>query len=253
MLDSNENLKTCLRCKSKKNITEFTKDKQKKDGLSALCKPCNVERVREWREKNPEKKKAQSRIEYQRNSELIKRRSADWYSNNREKAAETSRKYRMKNRFIILRKKREYYEQNKTEHSVRTRAYYQNHKSEIDVYKREWYDSRKEQISSRGKIYRIEHKDEIRAAKSNAKHARRARLQLGKSYLVPRKLIEDLYSQPCAYCGVYLDGQMQIDHVVPISRGGSHKIGNLISACPTCNMSKGSKTITEWKFTRRKR
>ena len=251
--ENSSSVKICLRCKSQKSTVHFGKDKQRKDGLNPLCKPCNVERVREWREKNPDKKQAQSRLDYERNAELIKLRSAQWYSQHKEQAAETSKAYRIKNRFTILRNKRKYYEENKERHSENTRAYYEKHRVEIEVYKREWYDLHKEQIASRGKVYRVEHKEEIRAAKSNAKHTRRARLRFAQRFFVPRDLIEDLYSQPCGYCGDYLQGQMQIDHIVPISRGGNHKIGNLISACPACNMSKGSKTLTEWRHGRRKR
>lgn len=245
--------KTCLRCGLQKSTNDFGKDKQRKDGLNPLCKPCNVQRVREWRERNPEKKKAQSRLEYDRNSEAIKARSAKWYSENKERASETSKEYRKKKRFIILRKKKEYYSEHKEQHSARTKAYYLKNKAEIDIYKREWYDEHKQLISEKGKIYRVEHKREIRAAKSNAKHTRRARLKFAKNYFVPRELIEEMYQQPCGYCGVYVEGQMQIDHIVPIARGGSHKIGNLLPACPTCNMSKGSKTLSEWKHTRRVR
>lgn len=31
-----------------------------------------------------------------------------------------------------------------------------------------------------------------------------------------------------------------LDHVVPLSRGGSHNPGNLVSACLSCNQRKGS-------------
>lgn len=252
-LEKSSSVKTCLRCKTQKSLDYFGKDKQRKDGLSPLCKPCNVERVREWREKNPEKKQAQSRLEYERNAEQIKLRSAQWYSSNKEQAAETSRAYRIKNRFAILQNKHKYYEENKERHSEKTRAYYEKHRADVEIYKREWYDLNKERLSSKAKVYRVEHKEEIRAAKSNAKHTRRARLRFAQSFFVPRDLIEELYSQPCGYCGDYIEGQMQIDHIIPISRGGNHKIGNLISACPACNMSKGSKTLTEWKYSRRKR
>jgi len=52
------------------------------------------------------------------------------------------------------------------------------------------------------------------------------------------------FSNCCAYCG--LDGDMQIEHVVPISKGGAHDIGNIIPACMSCNFSKRSKPMAEW-------
>lgn len=53
------------------------------------------------------------------------------------------------------------------------------------------------------------------------------------------------YDGRCFYCKA--DGRMSMDHVIPISRGGRHSIGNLVPACVTCNSSKRNRTITEWK------
>lgn len=51
----------------------------------------------------------------------------------------------------------------------------------------------------------------------------------------------------CRYCWrPCLD--IQIDHIHPISRGGSNDIRNLCVSCPTCNGSKGAKTWFEWRF-----
>lgn len=52
----------------------------------------------------------------------------------------------------------------------------------------------------------------------------------------------------CFYCNS--DGRMSMDHVVPISRGGRHSIGNLVPACITCNSSKRDRTIMEWRLKR---
>jgi 5-methylcytosine-specific restriction endonuclease McrA len=49
----------------------------------------------------------------------------------------------------------------------------------------------------------------------------------------------------CAYC--HQDRQLTMDHVVPISRGGKHSIGNLVPACKSCNSAKRDKFISEWK------
>lgn len=49
----------------------------------------------------------------------------------------------------------------------------------------------------------------------------------------------------CHYCGTK-DGPFQIDHVVPVSRGGNHGLSNLVVACQWCNCSKGDKLLNEW-------
>lgn len=48
----------------------------------------------------------------------------------------------------------------------------------------------------------------------------------------------------CAYCGT--DGDMQIEHVEPISEGGAHDIGNIVPACGPCNTSKRTSDMENW-------
>lgn len=48
----------------------------------------------------------------------------------------------------------------------------------------------------------------------------------------------------CAYCGA--DAQ-HVDHVVPLARGGSNSIGNLLPACKSCNLSKHASLLIEWR------
>lgn len=38
-----------------------------------------------------------------------------------------------------------------------------------------------------------------------------------------------------------------LDHVIPISRGGMNIDDNVQLLCPTCNLSKGAKTMEEWR------
>lgn len=45
------------------------------------------------------------------------------------------------------------------------------------------------------------------------------------------------YNRCCAWCGVPLE-EWHLDHVIPLSRGGVHSIGNLVPSCPPCNQRK---------------
>lgn len=49
----------------------------------------------------------------------------------------------------------------------------------------------------------------------------------------------------CAYCGAS-NVPLQLDHIIPRSRGGSDSPENLTPACKPCNTSKGAKTLHEW-------
>lgn len=59
------------------------------------------------------------------------------------------------------------------------------------------------------------------------------------------------YRGCCAYCGV--DGVMTMDHVIPLSRGGRHTVGNVVPACGPCNGSKFNKFLAEWQVFRLRR
>lgn len=57
------------------------------------------------------------------------------------------------------------------------------------------------------------------------------------------------YQHRCAYCGQG-DVPFELDHQLPRSRGGSHRVSNLVLACHDCNSAKGNRTAAEFGFPR---
>lgn len=53
------------------------------------------------------------------------------------------------------------------------------------------------------------------------------------------------WNHACAYCGVS-GVPLELDHVVPRSRGGSERESNRVPACHTCNQQKGNRPIEEF-------
>lgn len=49
----------------------------------------------------------------------------------------------------------------------------------------------------------------------------------------------------CAYCHD-TEGPFHLDHIHPVSKGGSSAPENLTVACAPCNHSKGCKTLDKW-------
>ena len=50
----------------------------------------------------------------------------------------------------------------------------------------------------------------------------------------------------CAYCGqVFRTAELEIEHVMPRSRGGADLWTNVVTACRHCNMRKGAQTPEE--------
>ena len=48
----------------------------------------------------------------------------------------------------------------------------------------------------------------------------------------------------CAYCGT--NGDLHMEHVIPISKGGQHHLGNIVPACQRCNYSKHTSEAQAW-------
>ena len=49
----------------------------------------------------------------------------------------------------------------------------------------------------------------------------------------------------CQYCGT-TRGRMEAEHVVPKSRGGAYRIGNLVASCRPCNARKDNQPLEEF-------
>lgn len=78
---------------------------------------------------------------------------------------------------------------------------------------------------------------------------RRARLRNAERLLVSRKdwlRSVDRHRGCCAYCGD--KKPLTVEHVVPLSRGGRHSVGNIIPVCFSCNSSKRDRFVTEWRL-----
>lgn len=76
-------------------------------------------------------------------------------------------------------------------------------------------------------------------------NTRRSKKVSNGVFKVTDKELKKLYSSSCIYCGS--TNLIQADHVIPLTKGGRHSIGNLVPACSRCNQSKGSKFLAEWK------
>jgi len=72
--------------------------------------------------------------------------------------------------------------------------------------------------------------------------------QQGKlqGYNVRNYLLEK-FNRKCVYCGKK-DVPLEIEHIIPKSRGGSNRVDNLTISCHDCNQKKGSQTAKEFGY-----
>ena len=140
---------------------------------------------------------------------------------------------------------RNWYKINDKKVISRVRAYHASNRDELNIQRAVRAARNPEQTNASREKWKNANKEKWDASRIKALHKRRL-LKGQQSKMIPVKNIIRLRNQPCHYCGS--TKIIQLDHVIPISRGGSDSEGNLVSACRTCNLSKGFKFVMEWKL-----
>lgn len=64
-------------------------------------------------------------------------------------------------------------------------------------------------------------------------------------YKTNRKIVLESNNYICHYCGGHAN---TADHVIPISKGGDHKLSNLVPACKECNSTRQDRTMVRLKY-----
>lgn len=62
-----------------------------------------------------------------------------------------------------------------------------------------------------------------------------------------RHLILTFTNGRCGYCGVELNNRFEVDHMVPLYRGGTDDLSNFIAACKSCNYLKDTFLVEEFR------
>ena len=138
------------------------------------------------------------------------------------------------------------------------RKYYQEHLEETKKRCREnarlYYRKNREEILQKKVVYLEENNDKINKRKrkqrknpevkkqynfynKNRQHLKRAN-GIGITNQQWNEILKK-YNFRCAYCG--MQGNMTIDHITPLSKGGEHSSQNVAPACAECNGKKGTK------------
>ena len=62
-----------------------------------------------------------------------------------------------------------------------------------------------------------------------------------------REYLLEKWGRKCAYCSK-IDVPLEIEHIIPKSRGGSDRVSNLTISCHECNEEKGNRTAEEFGY-----
>lgn len=208
-----------------------------------LCVPCGnareAQRRKNWWARNPtyaadrywadpERYRAETRRRYEEDREAHRERSRRSYQAHRESALEYARAYRETHKAEIAEYRQHWYEAN-AEHAR--------------AYAREWAAANPERRRENFRAWRKANPE----AKRAHDHKRRARKAgaLGEFTAEEFKALCEAFAHRCAYCDQPCDA-LTADHVVPLSKGGTNYIDNIVPACKSCNSRKHDKTPAEF-------
>lgn len=138
--------------------------------------------------------------------------------------------------------RKDYRIRTKEHRAARDKQYHAKNREQRVAYLAEWRTANSDKIREQRRT------DEAKAYSRLHCQARRARILQNGCYAITRHDVRRLlarYEHRCAYCRC--DGHLELDHVVPLARGGQHSIGNLVPACVRCNRQKNKQLVVEWR------
>ena len=190
-----------------------------------------------------EKRREYYRQRYKNNRLRLLEQTKKYQEAHPEVGKRAVRKYQEKNAELLREKRRKAYRANVQREAASHRGWVLKNKNARTFYMRSWralnFARRKEYDTA----YRLNHL----AEKAERQNARRAR-QIGNGGSHTKDQWETLKAAYGFRCGYCQEDEVRLtkDHAIPLARGGSDDISNIIPACLPCNRRKHVKTAEEF-------
>lgn len=116
------------------------------------------------------------------------------------------------------------------------RARYPRHAEKKRSKNREWSHAHRAKRSADNLRWRHANPEKSQANKAQ-RRAREFSTDSGRITGAQWKEIKAAYGYRCVYCGRKMQ-RLTMDHLTPLSKGGSHTVHNIVPACQSCNSRK---------------
>lgn len=247
--------KRCSKCGKEKPATNeyFRHQHDRPDGLRSWCRDCLNKQRREKRANNPKRlERIRMETANQKRCKCCKQifpATKEHFVASKQgrnglhplcksclnKQKRESRNNNPERRSRDKQKQHEYMQRPEVRERVRLQS---RERRQVPEYKDREKRLAKERLST-------EHGKSIKRA---AYERRRARL-LGAEGSYTAADVELQYRSQkglCWHCGKELSDEFHIDHLIPLTRGGTNWPNNIVCSCPYCNRSKHNKLPQEW-------
>ena len=154
-------IKVCNTCRTIKYVTEFYKDKSKKDNYRTQCKTCNDNRRKKYLEENKDQISNAQKQYYNQNKDTIAKYRKEYCNENKDKLLDFHKDYYKRNRIKLLEHKHEYYIENQDKIIAYNKEYRVENKEKLYENHKEYYNQNSEKILQHQKEFREQNKDRL--------------------------------------------------------------------------------------------
>lgn len=215
-----EGFKRCPACLEEKPATleYFGKQAAKKDGLRSRCRPCAA--AWEAEKYTKEQKAAVARRAREKNAEHYREWKRNWRKRTPELQRASEKRYR---------------ERHPEQYRIKQRGCQQRARAKDP-----------EKFRQRARAHREANRELYRHYSAKRRELIKSCAVITKAQL--RKILK-AQGGKCWWCGKDCSSNHHFDHVIPLSKGGSHTLSNLRVTCVTCNTRKNA--LMPWEFANR--
>jgi 5-methylcytosine-specific restriction endonuclease McrA len=198
------------------------------------------QRVADYAAANPDKVRAARAKWYSANSEKARKYSAEYAAGNPEKA----KAYRKANRERLRELNAGYRAANREKVNKQARDLRAKDPEKHRQARRKHYAANREKQCSLARQWVVDNPEKARALWRN--RAARQKSAEGRHTAADIQRIYEAQKGKCACCRRKVGADRHVDHIVPLSRGGSNWPNNLQLCCPPCNGRKYNKDPIEF-------
>lgn len=166
--------------------------------------------------------------------------STGFSCNCKECARKVCKTWRQNNSKRFKELNKEWREANREYNKERLKAWNRAHPWKTSEYQATKYAKDKNKVLERNKRWRENNQEKVRPSKSL--YAARKRNASGSYQPEDIKALFVSQNSKCVFCKTELKNGYHVDHIQPLSKGGSNYKENIQLLCKTCNLSKRNKT-----------